>query len=338
MTELTVKTPTGRYKVTAGRGVINSLSEIWSLDRRIALVTDDGVPEGYAKTVAAECSEGHVITLPQGESTKSAGQLEYLWRRFIELGLTRSDAVIAVGGGVVGDLAGFAAATYMRGIDFYNVPTTVLSQVDSSVGGKTAIDFEGLKNSVGAFYAPRGVALDEAVLSTLPARHASNGLAEAIKMAATLDADLFTFMENNSLDDNLGEIILRAVKLKIGIVERDEREAGLRRVLNFGHTAAHALESVSGFEDLLHGEAVALGMIPMAEGDARARIKALLETAKLPTEFPCDAAALSGAMRHDKKASGDKITCVMCPEIGKYDFVPMTVEELEEHIVKAVTE
>ncbi|MBQ7715367.1 MAG: 3-dehydroquinate synthase [Clostridia bacterium] len=338
MTELTVKTTSGSYKVAAGRGIIDSLSGIWRLDRRVAVITDDGVPAEYAKCVAAQCADAHIVTLPQGEATKCVKALECLWEVFIDRGLTRRDAVVAVGGGVVGDLAGFAAATYMRGIDFYNVPTTVLSQVDSSVGGKTAIDLCGLKNPVGAFYPPRGVILDPSVLSTLSARHVANGLAEAIKMAATLDPELFAFMEENSLEDNLGEIILRAVKLKIDVVERDEREAGLRRVLNFGHTAAHALESASRFKDLFHGEAVSIGMIPMAQGEARERLKKLLEKAHLPTAFPCGVSSLTDAMRRDKKASGDEITCVICPEIGKYKFVVMTADELEAHLAKAVTE
>ena len=333
--ELKVRTQNGGYTVVCGPGSSRSAAKLWGLsDKRALIVTDSGVPEEYAARLARDCG-GKVTTLPCGETTKCEKYLAEIWNACLEYGLTRTDCIVAVGGGVVGDIAGFAAATYMRGIDFYNVPTTVLSQVDSSVGGKTAIDFGGYKNVVGAFHQPKGVILDEELLETLPARHVSNGLAEAVKMAATLDADLFSFIENNDPFENLGTIIREAVKIKIRIVEEDEREAGLRRVLNFGHTVAHAIESADGFEDILHGEAVAMGMIPMATGEAKHRIKKALERLHLPTRIPVDARELVEAARHDKKMSGDTLTCVVCPEIGRYEFVKMTPEDYYGYIAEA---
>ena len=325
----------GEYPVISRRGGLADAAEYFDLDRRVIVVTDDGVPREYAQRVAAQCG-GAVLTLPQGETTKSEEYLSRIWSACCEAGLTRTDCIVAVGGGVVGDLAGFAAATYMRGIDFYNIPTTVLSQVDSSVGGKTAIDFHGYKNAVGAFYAPRGVILDAHVLKTLPARHISNGLAEAVKMAATFDEALFSFIEENDPAENLETVIREAVKIKIKVVEEDERERGLRRVLNFGHTVAHAIESASGFESILHGEAVAIGMIPMARGEARERLVRVLEKLSLPTALPLPASELTRAVYHDKKMSGDTLSCVVCPGIGKYEIVKMTPEEFERSVGEAV--
>lgn len=335
MTKLAVKTAGGAYDIVSERGGINRLRDIWNLDRKVLVVTDDGVPPEYAKTVAAQCKDAFIITLPQGEATKSSGFLMKLWNRMATEKMTRSDAVIAVGGGVIGDLAGFAAATYMRGIDFYNVPTTVLSQVDSSVGGKTAVDFAGYKNIVGAFWQPRGVMLDADTLKTLPDRQVSNGLAEAVKMAATFDAELFSFMEKDDISENLESVIVRAVAIKIKVVEEDEREGGVRKVLNFGHTLAHAIESRFDFDEFYHGECVAIGMMPMCEGKVRARIKAVLEKVGLHTDLPCTVSVLIDAMGHDKKMSGKNITFITCPEIGKYEMKTLPFGEFEKYMEKA---
>lgn len=335
MTKLTVKTGGGVYDIVSERGGINRLREIWNLDRKVLVVTDDGVPPEYAKTVAAQCKEAFIVTLPQGEATKSAQSLMHLWSMMAEEKMTRTDAVIAVGGGVIGDLSGFAASTYMRGIDFYNVPTTVLSQVDSSVGGKTAIDFGGYKNIVGAFWQPKGVMLDADTLKTLPDRQVSNGLAEAVKMAATFDAELFSYMEKEDISENLESVIVRAVAIKIKVVEEDEREGGLRKVLNFGHTVAHALESRLSFDEMYHGECVAVGMIPMCEGEVRERIKTVLKKVGLPADLPCPVSVLLEAMGHDKKMSGKNLTFITCPEIGKYEMKTLPFEEFKKYMEKA---
>ena len=335
MKYLPVNTAGGSYNVTVFRGGISVLSEIWRLDRKIMVVTDDGVPSEYAKKVLAQCGNGFIVTLPQGEATKNTENLIYLWQRMAENNMTRTDAVIAVGGGVIGDLSGFAAATYMRGIDFYNVPTTVLSQVDSSVGGKTAVDFSGYKNIVGAFWQPKGVMIDCDTLSTLESRQVSNGLAEAVKMAATFDAELFSFMEESDIFERIEEIITRAVQIKINVVEEDEREGGLRKVLNFGHTLAHALESIYSFGEYYHGECVAMGMVPMCAEGARERLIKVLEKAGLPTVIPCDIESLGEAVTHDKKMSGEKLTFITCPEIGKYEMKTLSAKDFCEKVGKA---
>ena len=191
-----VKTSTGGYNIVLERGAISKLKEHLNLERKSLIVTDSGVPECYAKTVAEQCKEPFIVTVKEGEASKCFENFRYLLAKMVEYGFTRSDCVIAVGGGVVGDLAGFVAASFMRGVDFYNIPTTVLSQVDSSVGGKVAIDFEGYKNIVGAFYPPKAVIIDSDTLKTLPERQISNGLSEAVKMSLTSDKELFSIFEN----------------------------------------------------------------------------------------------------------------------------------------------
>jgi 3-dehydroquinate synthase len=250
----------------------------------------------------------------------------------LEKGFTRTDCVAAVGGGVVGDLAGFAAAPFMRGIDFYNVPTTLLSQVDSSVGGKTAIDFKGYKNIVGAFWPPKRVLIDPDTLKTLPKRQLSNGLAEAIKMSLTSSAELFEIFETNNPEELLDTIIERSLLIKKQVVEEDEKESGLRKILNFGHTVAHAIETENEMQNYYHGECVAMGMLYMCAPSVRERLLPVLEKLSLPTLTDFDTEALLRAIRHDKKMAGDSITVVWVPSVGSYELKKMTLAELENVI------
>ena len=322
-----VKTASGGYEITLKRGALQNAGKILRLDRTVAIVTDTGVPESYSKLIAHQCKSARIITLPQGESSKSLENFAMLLKQFTDMGLSRYDCAAAVGGGVVGDLTGFAAACYMRGIDFYNIPTTVLSQVDSSIGGKTAIDFEGYKNIVGAFYPPRAVIIDPDTLSTLPKRQISNGLAEAVKMAVTCDRELFEMIESDSAD--IDTIIYRSLLIKKRVVEQDEHESGLRRVLNFGHTLAHAVESESGGK-LYHGECVAIGMLPMCSDSVRARLAKVLERLGLPTRFEADPDKLVNAMLHDKKKSGDTITGIYVGQIGSFETQKLDKTRLRE--------
>ena len=245
----------------------------------------------------------------------------------IEYGFTRSDVVVAVGGGVVGDLAGFVAASYMRGVDFYNIPTTVLSQVDSSIGGKVAIDFKGYKNIVGAFYPPKAVVIDSDTLNTLPERQISNGLAEAVKMAMTSDEKLFRLFETQDIMASIDNIIEASLKIKRFVVEQDEKETGLRKILNFGHTLAHAIESENNMQNYYHGECVALGMLPMCSVAERKRLVNVLKKLDLPYEVKCNTEKIIEAMRHDKKMSGDEITVVYVDKIGEFKMrtIPFSV-------------
>lgn len=325
---ISVKTDTWDYDIVLEEGALGRIGEILELGRRALIVTDSGVPAEYSKLVAAQCAAPTVVTVPQGEQSKCFGELERLLSEMLDASFTRGDCVVAVGGGVVGDLSGFAASCYMRGIDFYNIPTTLLSQVDSSIGGKTAIDLNGVKNIVGAFYQPKKVVIDPAVLKTLERRQLMAGLAEAIKMAATSDAELFEAIERSEdLNADLSEIIHRALMIKKSVVEQDVHETGLRKVLNFGHTIGHAIESFNGGR-LLHGECVALGMLPMCSRTAAARIEAVLKKYGLPHETEQSPAQLMPYLLHDKKMGADGISCVLVNEIGSFELKKMTAQDV----------
>ena len=317
---LSVRHAGGSYDIHLARGILGECGRLLDLDRRVLIVTDDGVPEEYARRVADASRLPTLCTLPMGEGSKSLSSLEGLLTAMLRAGFTRTDAVVAVGGGVIGDLAGLAAALYMRGIDFYNIPTTLLSQVDSSIGGKTAVDLLGVKNCVGAFYPPRAVLIDPDLLSTLPRRQLAAGLAEAIKMAATSDALLFERIEAASDPyAMLDEIILGSLRIKRDVVEHDEREGGLRRVLNFGHTLGHGYESAASLSGLLHGECVALGMLRLSGDEARARLAPLLRRVGLPTESDLSAEEVLSAVCHDKKTDGDSIRYIYVEKIGSFE-------------------
>lgn len=327
-----VKTSTGEYNIYLERGSLKKAGEYLNLNRRTFIVTDSGVPADYAKTVAEQSKSPVIVTVKEGEPSKCFDTYKYLLSEMVKNGFTRSDCVVAVGGGVVGDMAGFAASSYMRGIDFYNIPTTVLSQVDSSVGGKVAIDFEGYKNLVGAFYPPKAVIIDSDTLKTLPERQISNGLAESVKMSLTSDKELFRIFEEEDIKSNIDRVIERSLKIKRDVVEKDEKEGGLRKILNFGHTLAHAIESENDMQNLYHGECVALGMIPMCSAAVRERLIPVLKKLNLPTSTDFETDTLISAMRHDKKLMGDDITVIFVPEVGKYEMREMPFDTFAKEI------
>jgi len=363
------------YDIIIARGILSRAGEFFDLRRKVLVVTGEEVPEQYAAAVLAQCPEGHLLTIPEGEANKTLESVKLILTALLEHGFTRGDAVIAVGGGVIGDTAGFAAACYMRGINWYNVPTTLLSQADSSVGGKTGVNLNGVKNIVGAFRQPSGVLIDPETLDTLSPRLFSEGMAEIIKMAATCDAEFFRLLETaDSLRPIMEVILAAALRIKIAVVEADPQECGIRAVLNFGHTVGHALEGMAnrltttiplhpqgtrgrnplnpsvGHEGLLnplegvaadsgckkskitpgyyHGEAVAIGMLYMSEGEARDRLKALLVKYGLPTEDNCGVDELIKYALHDKKMKGGKIKLVKLDEIGSFRFEEAGPEEL----------
>ncbi len=330
-----VKTQNGGYDIVLGRGTLQDADKYLNLGRRVLVVTDDGVPSEYSQSIADMCLESMVLVFPQGEASKNFDTYKSILEALVKADFTRTDCVVAVGGGVVGDMAGFAAATFMRGIDFYNIPTTLLSQVDSSIGGKTAIDFEGYKNIVGAFYQPKCVIIDPDTLKTLPDRQVSNGLAESLKMSMTHDTELFGMFERGEVLDNIETVIERSLKIKKSVVEADEKETGLRKVLNFGHTVGHAIESNT--PHLYHGECVALGMMPMCSDDIKQRLIPILKGLKLPTEIETDVDLVIDTMSHDKKMSGNKISTVTVRKIGEFSIEDIDFCDFAERI-KAVYE
>lgn len=320
------------YNIYIERGNLERAGELLNLNRKVLVITDDGVPSEYAKTIANQCKEGYIETVAQGEKSKSIEVYEKLLKRMLELQFTRKDAVVAVGGGVCGDLAGFVAASFMRGVCFYNIPTTVLSQVDSSIGGKVAVNLGGIKNIVGAFYQPEAVLIDPETLKTLPSRQISAGLAEAVKMAVNFDKGLFERIEaSENPMEMIDEIIAGSLLIKKKVVEEDEKESGLRKVLNFGHTIGHAIESVAE-GSLYHGECVALGILGVCGCDVKERVQSVLERLNLPTSFKADKTKLLEAISHDKKASAKTTTVIIAEEIGTYTMKEETTEELSRRM------
>ena len=308
------------YDIIVERGILEKAGEHLNLNRRVLVVTDSGVPAIYAQTLAKHCKSPIICTVESGEASKSIETFTKLLRIMLDNDFSRKDCVVAVGGGVVGDLSGYVASAYMRGVDFYNIPTTLLSQIDSSIGGKTAINFGGIKNIVGAFYQPKKVLIDPELLKTLPDRQISNGLAEAIKMALTSDKELFEIFENKVIKDNIDEIIIRSLNIKKSVVEQDEKESGIRKILNFGHTIGHGIESSVNMEELFHGECVALGLIPMCDEKIRPRVVNVLKKCNLYNLIDFDWDKISEVMFHDKKADGDTVAVTTVNEIGKYEI------------------
>lgn len=324
------------YDIILKRGCLQNLYQFTDVERRrVFVLTDAGVPAQYARTVAAQCKSASVYTVPQGEGSKSLKVYGEVLQAMLASGLTRRDLLVAVGGGVVGDLGGFCAATYMRGIEFINCPTTTLSQIDSSIGGKTAIDLGETKNIVGAFWQPSLVLIDPDTLDTLPPRQYANGLAEAVKAGLIADPKLFALFEDGDPKQHIEDIIYRSLRVKQRVVEADEREQGVRACLNFGHTVGHGIEAVRGVRGrrtrgLYHGECVALGMLPMIEDPAlKRRARAVYRTLGLPTRLSGDRQKILAAMHHDKKSRGDTITVIRVPGLGCWRADVIPVSELE---------
>ena len=326
--KLTINCKTYSYDVIIQRNIINNVSEYLSLQRKVLILTDDGVPSEYVLKVSSQCLNPIIVTVKQGEQSKNIDNYQLVMKTLIEHGFTRTDCLVSIGGGVVGDLGGFISSTYMRGIDFYNIPTTLLSQVDSSIGGKTAIDYNGIKNIIGSFYTPKCVLIDPNTLKTLDKRQLHAGLVEAIKMACTCSSSLFEIIsKSKNLENDIDEIIFQSLQIKQKIVEEDLEEKGLRRVLNFGHTLGHIIESASNY-NLLHGECVGIGMLSFSSDKARKQIKKLLKKYNLPTSYDLSLKDIEDYLIHDKKKTGDYIWIVSVENIGSYELKKIKIDEL----------
>lgn len=324
------------YDIIIERGSINKFSDLTDVKGKVLIVTDSGVPKEYSECLASQFKESYIYTIPEGEKSKNLTEFSKIQSFLLSKGFTRKDSLVACGGGVVGDLAGFASACFMRGIDFYNFPTTVLSQVDSSIGGKTAVNLDGIKNIVGAFYQPKAVIIDPDVLKSLPDRQISNGLAEAVKMSLTSDGELFELFETQNIFENIDEILFKAIEIKRKVVEQDVKEAGLRMILNFGHTIGHGIESEEGLHGLYHGECVALGMIPMCSENVRKRLIPVLQKLNLPTEIKINTEKVISAVAHDKKMRDSTVNAVLVNEIGSCEIQKMAVSEIEKKLSSVI--
>ena len=344
----------GDCPVVVRRGALDSLGEILAPlvgGRAAALVTDSNVGPLHASRAAAALEAAgfrvSVREVPAGESSKTPARLAELWDFLHGAGVARRDLVVALGGGVVGDLAGFAVATWMRGVAVAQVPTSLLAFVDSSIGGKTAVDLPAGKNLAGAFHQPVAVVADPLLLRTLPAREFAQGMAEVAKYGCIRDAEFFAWLEERAgapfSEEDVERIVRTCAAHKAAVVSADEREGGLRATLNFGHTVGHAVERVLGYGAIAHGEAVAIGMVAAAkigealgrtEPGAADRIEALLSRLSLPTRLAqvaegADPAALLDAMMSDKKKDGAVVRFVLLDRIGACSVVPLNHGKFE---------
>lgn len=333
------------YDIAIGHAILGRSGEFIARRCKVSdavVITDEHVEQPHAVLVAESLARESIgvdlVVVEAGETSKSIETATALWERLLQLGADRKTVVVAVGGGVVGDLAGFIAATYARGVPFFQVPTTLLAHVDSSVGGKVAINLPQAKNMVGAFLQPLGVLIDTQTLDTLHQREYRAGLGEVVKYGVILDPELFSYLESHAVEllrrepEVLRHVIARCCRLKADVVQQDEREeTGLRAVLNYGHTFGHALEALTGYGQLLHGEAVAIGMLcasRLAERLGRvdaaftARQKSLLTALGLPTQLPSlDPDQALRTMMHDKKVQHGRLRFVLPRAMGQVELV-----------------
>ena len=336
--KVTVTTPNKTYDI-----LINPLPQI-ELDSKVAVITNpkvSGLHINYL-TDRLKAKELHIITLPDGEEYKNWQSIEYALERLFDAKFDRNSTLIAFGGGVIGDMTGFAASIFLRGINFIQIPTTLLSMVDSSVGGKTGINNKYGKNLIGSFYQPEAVYIDTHFLSTLDKREFAAGMAEIIKMAVMFDKEFFENLKKGTL--SLEEMIKRSVELKAEVVNQDEKEKGVRSVLNYGHTFGHVIENLTNYKTYLHGEAVAIGMVMANElsrelgylsKDEADDIKKLLKKHDLPTEFKIpDIEEFYEHFFLDKKTADNKIKFIIPEKIGKYKIVKDVDKEKVMKVLK----
>lgn len=349
MKELQVNLLNATYNIKIEKNLLKTIGkEVLKLYKgeKIVVITDENVNNFYGAIVEnslkAEGYETFQIVLKPGEKTKSFSSLMELYNKLIDFKINRGNLILALGGGVIGDLAGFCAATFLRGIPYIQVPTSLLAQVDSSVGGKVAIDLPQGKNLVGSFYQPKAVFIDPEVLKSLPQKYINDGMGEIIKYALIKDRKLYDILEKidstEALINSMEEIIYNCCFIKKAVVEADERDLGERMVLNFGHTLGHSIEKVQGYEGLSHGEAVAVGMYQITlnsekmkltkEGTAE-KIKELLLKFHLPYKVE-DAIDLVDILAIDKKNIGNNINLILLKDIGKVFIKPMNHEEIKE--------
>ncbi len=349
ITEVPVALGNRSYSIFIGNGLLsdtgNQLKKM-GLGRTLGIVTNPTVGPLYLDPLLEGLNkEGfrtEVFLIPDGESYKTLETIKDIYQRMLSAHFDRSSTLIALGGGVIGDMTGFAAATYMRGIPFLQVPTSLEAQVDASVGGKVAVDLPEGKNLVGAFYQPQGVFIDLEVLKSLPVRELSSGLSEVIKYGIIWDQEFFSYLEEN-IDkvfqydmDILRHMVKRSCEIKAEVVSQDETEQGIRAILNFGHTVGHAIETLTGYQAVRHGEGVGMGMIAaclmadqmgLGSGKITSQVQNLVQRAKLPTTLPeLDVDKILETMLYDKKAKEGKITMVLPEKIGK--TIIMEVEDL----------
>ena len=333
MKKIPVQLDKRSYTIFIEKGLLHRLNEVVNVNRKVMMITDTGIPLSIVETVASQWKEVIIETVPQGEKAKSFEVYQHCLTVMLEHHFTRHDCVIALGGGVVGDLAGFVAASYMRGISFIQIPTTTLSQIDSSIGGKVAINVNGVKNCVGAFWQPEAVIIDPDTISSLPIRHINNGLVEALKAGLLANPRLVEIFESEAILENYEEILEHSLLFKKSIVEEDETEKGIRKILNFGHTFGHALESYYHLEELYHGEAVALGMLMVLENEMiYQKLKAILQRMNIKTVVNYDPDEIFHYLTLDKKVNQESVSLIQLNQLQQPKIVEVSLAEIRLYL------
>jgi len=320
------------YDVIISRGILHEINNYIDVNRQIVIITDDFIPKVYLNTIKEKMLNPLIFEVPQGESSKSMEIAYSIIDEMVDSKITRKCLVIALGGGVVGDLAGFISSIYMRGVDFIQIPTTLLSQIDSSIGGKVGINSSNMKNAIGTFYQPKMVLIDPNTLKTLAQREMHNGIGEMIKYGLIAEKELFIDICQNNIFLNIEDYIEKCIRIKRDLIVKDVFDHGERQLLNFGHTIGHAIEQFSRY-NLLHGEAVSIGMAKMAKHKHYyAELINVLDKYNLPSDYDYDIETIYNYIKTDKKASKNTINLVLVDEVGKGYIKNISINNIKEYL------
>jgi len=332
MRTITVPIPGHEYDILINPGILHKIDTWLDPNDHYVIITDDYIPKQYCNTIQSILPKHLVLEIPYGETSKRLDVAENLIHRMLENGVTRSSKVISLGGGVVGDLAGFVASIYMRGIDYIQIPTTLLSQIDSSVGGKVGVNTTYMKNAIGAFKQPRLVLIDSNTLKTLDKKQINSGIAEMIKYGLISSKSLFEDLKSLDVLADIDPYIEQCVRIKKDIVVQDEFDHGIRQLLNYGHTIGHAIEQYSNYA-ILHGEAIAIGMAKMSIGMSHYDdLLELLRKYDLPTSYDYDKEQLYQYITTDKKASGDDLNIILVEKVGNGYIQRIKINEIKSRL------
>jgi 3-dehydroquinate synthase len=332
MKTIEINIPNKEYKVHINNGLLYDIDSYIDVFREIVIVTDDFIPKEYLKILKSKIANPLIFEVPMGESSKSIDIAYTIINEMIKENISRGALIIALGGGVIGDLTGFIASIYLRGIDFVQIPTTLLSQIDSSVGGKVGVNSEHMKNSIGAFYQPKVVLIDPETLNTLSKKEFNNGMAEMIKYGLIADKSLFYDIVEKDVKENITHYISKCVEIKRNVVVDDELDTGIRQLLNFGHTIGHAIEQDSKYE-LLHGEAISIGMNLMSLNTTYHKdLVKTLQKYCLPLSYKYDLETIYNYIKTDKKVKKNKLNIIVVEEVGNGLIKTINIEEIKKYL------
>ena len=326
--KINVKSSKKNYNIYIKNNLLDNLKDYLDKNKFCIIISDDHIPNKYINKVSNYCKNNLIIRFPEGEKSKSIKQYSIIIEKLINNKIKRDSVIIALGGGVTGDLAGFIASTLYRGIEYIQIPTSLLAQIDSSIGGKVAINSNKVKNAIGNFYPPKKVLIDPTTLKSLPKRHFNNGMAEMIKYGMIYSQDFLEEIQTKNIKENIEYFIYKSLRIKKHFIETDEFDNSIRQILNFGHTYGHAYEAYYNYEKYLHGEAISIGMVNMANKKIKPILIKLLNKFKLPTEDSVNKNDLMNLIKNDKKNTNDYLNIICVDKIGKGYIKKTKINEL----------